>query len=66
MMMQLAISFAFYPPSRERRLDLTHLGGHTLRMFNHMRDLVGGPFPVGQTEPDAPEVQFLLGGYSWM
>ncbi|UGS36761.1 hypothetical protein DSM104329_03171 [Capillimicrobium parvum] len=65
MMLQLANSIAFYPPSQERRLDLAHLGGHSLRLFNQMRGLIDGPFAVGQTEPDPPRAVFLLGGYSW-
>jgi hypothetical protein len=65
MMLQLANSIAFYPPSAERRLDIAHLGGHMLRMFNQMRELVGPPFPVGQDQPDPPRTLFLFGGYSW-
>jgi hypothetical protein len=65
MMLQLANSIAFYPPSQERRLDIAHLRGHTLRLFNQMRGLINGPFAVGQTDPDPPGALFLLGGYSW-
>jgi hypothetical protein len=65
MILQLAQSIAAYPPSADRRLDVTHLSGHMSRLFNRMRDLVGPPFPSGQDEPDTPRTVFLFGGYSW-
>jgi hypothetical protein len=65
MMLQLANSIAFYPPSAERRLDLAQLSGHALRLFNQMRGLVNGPFAVGHDEPGPPGALFVLGGYSW-
>jgi hypothetical protein len=64
MMLQLSNTIAFYPPSRERRLDINHLRGHTLRLFNQMRGLITG-LPVGQEQPDDPQALFLLGGYLW-
>ena len=64
-MLQLANSIAHYPPSVERRLDIAHLKGHTIRLLNQMRELIGGPFPAGQDGPDPPQALFFLGGYSW-
>ena len=64
-MLQLANSIAHYPPSVERRLDIAHLKGHTIRLLNQMRELIDGPFPVGQDDPDPPRALFFLGGYSW-
>lgn len=65
MMLQLANSIASYGPSHERRLDVTHLSGHAVRLFSQIRDLVGPPFAAGQDEPEPPGTLFMFGGYSW-
>lgn len=35
LMLQMARAIEFYPASSDRRVDIAHLKGHTLRVFNH-------------------------------
>lgn len=45
-------------------IDIAHLKGHLVRVFNHSREFISG-LPVGQVMPDASDAIFLLSGYSW-
>jgi hypothetical protein len=63
-MLSMASAIGDYPKSRSRGMDIYELKGHTLRVFNHLRNFISD-LPRGQTVPDPPRVQFVFGGYSW-
>jgi hypothetical protein len=62
--LQIGHSISFYPPSLERRLDISQVRTHMLRAFNNMLEQAVN-FPLGLNHHRDPEVQFLFGGYSW-
>jgi hypothetical protein len=64
MLQQMANSISFYVGSRTRRLDIEQVRGHTMRIFDQMRELITD-LPKGQEYPDDPTVALLFGGYSW-
>ncbi len=63
LMMQMASAIEQYPESRSREMDITHMKGHTLRVFNRMIQDVDN-LPHSQ-DSVIPEAAFILGGYSW-
>jgi hypothetical protein len=65
LMLQMVSAINFYPRSRDRAMDLFDMKGHTLRVFNQMREFIHD-LPVGIKQPEQPEATFLLGGYSWV
>lgn len=65
LMLQLQSSVKMHPKIRSRALDLTHLKGHVLRIFNSMWHSISH-LPNGQSVPDPAETQFILAGYSWL
>ena len=65
LMLQMISAINFYPKSRNRAMDLFDMKGHTLRVFNKMRDYIHN-LPVGEKQPAHPETTFLLGGFSWV
>jgi len=64
LILQLAAAIEHYPRSKSRVMDLYDLKGYSVKMFNHLRDLITD-LPRGQKYPDPPETRFILGGYSW-
>lgn len=64
LMLQMRLAIEMHPPSRDRAMDIIDMKGHTLRVFNYMRNFIHD-LPRGEDEPQEPEVVFLLGGYSW-
>ena len=64
LLLQLANTTEFFAPSRERRLDLTHVKGHALRLFDQMLSLIHS-LPIKVEEIEQPTTLFMLGGYSW-
>lgn len=64
LMLQMANAIASFPQSRSRAMDLCDMKGHTVRVFNHMRDQIHD-LPKGQNQPETPDALFLLAGYSW-
>ena len=48
----------------DRVLDITELRGHIMRIMTRMRRYIHD-LRIGQKEPEVPETQFLLSGYSW-
>lgn len=65
LMLQLISAVENYHKARSRALDLHDLKGHALRVFGHMREYIHD-LPQGDIEPEAPDAQFILGGYSWL
>ncbi len=63
-MLSMASAIGDYPKSSSRGMDLYDVKGHTLRVFNHLRDFISD-LPRGQIMPDPPEAEFIFGGYSW-
>lgn len=63
LMTQMASAIEQYPRSRSREMDITHMKGHTLRVFNRMIQDVDN-LPNSQ-ESVLPEAAFILSGYSW-
>ena len=51
-------------PSRDRRLDLTHVKGHALRVFDQMLSLIHA-LPIHVPELEQPTTLFMLGVTSW-
>jgi hypothetical protein len=64
LMLQMRNAIALYSKSRNRQMDIHDLKGHTLRVFNHMREFIHD-LPTGDAEPESPDAVFILGGYSW-
>jgi len=64
LMLQMARAIEFYPASFDRRVDITAVKGHTIRLFNQMRGLIHD-LPGKETTPGDPRTGFLFGGYSW-
>lgn len=64
LMMQLLRSIESYPFSADRRLPLSKLKGHALRVFQQSYSSIHS-LPVGQKYPDDPDNYFFLGGYDW-
>ncbi len=64
LLMQMQRAIEGYPNSRDRRLPLANLKGHTLRVFQQTYEAIHS-LPVGQQTPDSPDNFFLLGGYDW-
>jgi hypothetical protein len=64
LMLQAYNAILMFAEARNRRLDVTELKGHLIRVFNHSRKFIS-VLPHGQKSPDAPEAIFMLGGYSW-
>ena len=64
LMLQMRIAVDIHPRSRSRALDLYDFRGRIIRVFNHMTRYIHD-FPTGVSELEAPDVLFLLGGYSW-
>ena len=64
MMLQMANAISMFPASRNRGLDIHHMKGHTLRLFNSLLEKFSD-FPGKTDKPDDPDTVFLLGGYSW-
>jgi hypothetical protein len=62
--LQLANAIELFPGSRRRRADISELRKHSLRVFEQMMTLLND-LPAGQTSPEAPDTQFLMGGFSW-
>lgn len=59
LMIQMANAIASYPPSRSRSMDLCDMKGHTVRVFNHMREQIHD-LPPGQTLPAPRRRSFFL------
>ncbi|TPW25834.1 hypothetical protein [Pararhizobium mangrovi] len=57
-------SIRMHQPAYTRSMDLSDLKGHLVRVFNHSRKFITG-LPANQLEPDMPNVEFQLCGYSW-
>jgi hypothetical protein len=64
LMLQMSAAIGHYSKSKSRVMDLYDLKGYTVKMFNHLRDLITD-LPKGQKYADPPETKFILGGYSW-
>lgn len=64
LLLQIRSAIEFHRRSLTRAQDLTDLKGHLLRVVNDMCSQIDD-LPVGQTVPDDPDADFLLGGYSW-
>lgn len=65
LMLQMANAIGLHQGSSDRRIDITDLKGHSLRVFEQMLTTVTD-LPVGRTRPDRPlETEFLFAGYSW-
>lgn len=64
LMLQAYNSILMYPPAQNRAMDLDHLKGHLIRVFDHSRKFISH-LPHGQDIPDEPEAKFALSGYSW-
>lgn len=64
LMLQAYNAIGMYSPAITRAMDLSDLKGHLIRVFNHSRGFISG-LPKGQLEPDEPEAEFQLCGYSW-
>lgn len=65
LMLQMVSAINFYSRSRDRAMDLFDMKGHTLRVFNQMREFMHD-LPVGADKPEVPGTTFLLGGFSWV
>jgi hypothetical protein len=65
LMLQMGFAIDTYQRSRDRAMDIHDLRGHTLKIFNHMRDFIHN-LPRNQMEPETPKTTFILGGYSWI
>jgi hypothetical protein len=64
LMLQAHNAIAMFEMAVNRSLDIAHLKGHLIRVFNHSRTFITNP-PVGQKEPSPPDAIFMLSGYSW-
>jgi hypothetical protein len=64
LLLQIRSAVEFHSRSLSRAQDLADFKGHLLRIMNDMCKQVGD-LPVGHSEPDQPDADFLLGGYSW-
>lgn len=65
LMLQIAKAIELYPGSMDRKVDITDVRGHALRVFEQMLSIVDD-LPRGQRLPDRPlDTEFLFGGYSW-
>lgn len=64
LMMQMASTIESHPRSMNRSMDLCEMKGHSIRVFNNMRDHIHD-LPQGHAEPEHPDTVFILGGYSW-
>lgn len=64
LMLQAFNAVAMYPPAQTRAMDIQHLKGHLIRVFNRSREFITN-LPSRQKKPDNPEAQFVLSGYSW-
>lgn len=63
LMTQMASAIEQYPQSRSREMDITHMKGHTLRIWNRMIQEIED-LPSGY-ESANPNSVFVLSGYSW-
>jgi hypothetical protein len=64
LMLQMSSAAANYSRARNRAMDIRDLKGHTLRVFDAMRNLISD-LPKGSTSPGPANISFILGGYSW-
>lgn len=64
MMLQLQSAVENRLRSKNRSQDLCDFKGFAIDVLNSMRTHISD-LPIGQKDPDVPEVSFLLGGYSW-
>jgi hypothetical protein len=64
LMLQAYNAIIMFEAASNRRLDVPHLKGHLVRVFNRAISFVSH-LPVGQQTPDAPDAIFMLAGYSW-
>jgi hypothetical protein len=62
MMLHLSSMIESYPKLLNRNMDLHDLRGHTINVFNNIRDSV---FNYVEGE-QYPQLKFILGGYSWI
>lgn len=62
--LQLANAIELFPGSRRRRKDISDLRTHSLQVFEQMMSLLHD-LPAGQTSPETPDTEFLIGGFSW-
>lgn len=62
--LQIRAAVEHHRVSLSRAQDLTDLKGHILRIANDMCSQIHD-LPAGQNTPDTPDVDFLLGGFSW-
>jgi hypothetical protein len=66
MMQQLAIAIGAHAPLRRRSMDYHKMYSHALKVFDSMSGaLSSSPLLSGPINAD-PDVEFLLGGYSWI
>jgi hypothetical protein len=63
LMIQMINSVRMFPPSLDRSMDIEDVRGHTVRIFNGMRDQIKN-LPVGLTEPWPTDAVLILGGLS--
>jgi hypothetical protein len=64
LMIQAYNAITMFEPASNRGLDIAHLKGHLVRVFNRSISFISNP-PVGQSTPDDPDAIFMLSGYSW-
>jgi hypothetical protein len=64
LILQMSSAIGHYSRSKSRVMDLFDLKGYTVKMFNHLRDLITD-LPRNQESATKPATSFILGGYSW-
>ena len=64
LLLQMREAIGMHQKSRDRAMDIADMKGHTIRVFNQMREYIRD-LPAGAPAPEPPEVVFLLAGYSW-
>jgi hypothetical protein len=65
LLQQMVLSIGGFAESRDRRMPLARVQGHTLRVFRQCYEEIHG-FGPGQTKPLlVPDNYFLFGGFDW-
>ncbi|MBI4911728.1 MAG: hypothetical protein HY823_03235 [Acidobacteria bacterium] len=65
MMAQLGLAIDSYSPSRNRAVDIAPLKKHAIKIFNSMASFLRTSPRASAKQPEAPEADFIFGGYSW-
>jgi len=64
-MNQFSMAINSYNRSRERAMDITHLKGHSLQLFNGMLQAIKVDRTINKRW-ELQDTEFIMGGYSWI